>query len=152
MKHVVALLCIPLVAMLLPAGAHACNTGAPVLGPERPSTPLSEIEKHTGVLFPYGATVLRYDIDLRSDALIRAKLVVTHAQWQGLLGCAKLSPDAFEEAQRYLLGPNDGWWDPKEPRQLPTAQQRLPGVKVLNIGVDRSDPERILVFLMWHAT
>jgi hypothetical protein len=152
MKRVIALLCIPFLALLLLVPAHACNTGAPILGPERPSTPLSEIEKHTGVMFPYGATVIRHDIDLRSDALIRAKLVVTHAQWQGLLGCARLSPSDFEEGRRYLLGINDGWWNPRDPRQLPTAQQSLPGAKYLNVGIDRSDPERILVYFMWHAT
>ena len=152
MKRLVVLFCIPLVATVLLARAHACNTGAPIVGPERPSTPLAEIEKFTGVLFPYGAIVIRHDIDRRSDALVRAKLLVTHAQWQGLLGCARLSPDDFEESRRYLLGTNDGWWNPRDPLLLPTAQQSLPGAKVLNLGIDRSDPEKILVFLMWHAT
>src|SRR5262245_48488196 len=104
MRRLVALVCIRLVARVLCTTADACNTGAPMPTPKPPSTPLAEIQTFTGVLFPYGATVIRYDRDMRSDALIRAKLVVTLAQWQGFLGCAQLTPDAFEEERRYLLG------------------------------------------------
>ncbi len=152
MMRAIAVFCIHVVAMVLFTTAHACDTGAPILKPEQPSSPLAEIQKFTGTLFPYGATVIRYERQMESDALIRAKLFVTPAQWQGFLGCARLEPDAFEEEKRYLLGSNTDWWNPRDSRQLPTAQARLPGARVLNVGVDRSDPERILVFFVWHRT
>lgn len=58
----------------------------------------------------------------------------------------------FTEDKRYLLGPDEGWWDPERPASLPTAQAALPNGEYLNVGADRGDQARIVVYLMWHQT
>jgi len=117
--------------------------------PERRSSPLAEIDKFTSVLFPYGATVIHYEREMEFDALIRAKLLVAPAQWQGFLGARGSSPARSRKSGATFCS-NVDWWKPGDTRQLPTAQVRLPGAGV--IDVDRSDPQRMPVFLVWHRT
>ena len=113
---------------------------------------LTEIEDLTKVRFPAGATLIHHDRARDSDALVRAKLRMTVEQWSSFQAALQLHVDAFSEDKRYLLGINDGWWNPAEVAMLPTAQIQLPDAKVLNLGVDRSDPQQLLVYLVWHAT
>ena len=68
------------------------------------------------------------------------------------LSHAPLSEIDFSEDKRYLLGPDDDWWDPERPESPPTAQAALPNAEFLNVGVDRSDPARFVLYLMWHQT
>ena len=140
--------------MVLVVTLFACDNrkGEQSLNPQTNSAALKEIEEFTGVQFPEGATVIRYGREMEFDALVRAKLVLTPSQWQSFLGHLLLDPSAFEEDQRYLLGSNFDWWNPQDAKQLPTVQARLPDAKVLNVGVDQSDPQHLLVFFVWHET
>jgi hypothetical protein len=122
------------------------------LSQEENTALLKELEESTGIGFPQGVTLIRYERDLGSDALIRAKLAFTPEQWTSFVNASPLDPDTFEEEQRYLLGTNVGWWNPQDPPALPTAQALLPDAKVLNVGVDQANPNRITAFLVWHGT
>ncbi|MBU4263925.1 MAG: hypothetical protein KKC76_18875 [Proteobacteria bacterium] len=73
-------------------------------------------------------------------------------QWDQFLDASPLRSEEFSDERRYLLGPNDGWWDPERPKVLPTAQAHLAEGKVLNMGVDQSDTSKVVVYLMWHET
>jgi hypothetical protein len=155
MHHPVGLV----VAMVL-AALSACDkpqgeppVNAPTSAPASSGvSALQQIEQTTGIRFPEGAALLQLARASDSDLLIRAKLAMTPAQWTAFLATLTLPADAFEEEKRYLLGTNDGWWNPKDPTSLPTAQLTLPDAKVLNVGVDRTDPQRLQVYFVWHGT
>lgn len=113
---------------------------------------LQDIERRTGLQFPAGTQLIRHDLATDSDALLRARLSMTPAQWAAFTASLQLPADAFEEERRYLLGTNDGWWTPKTPAALPTTQVPRPDAKVLNLGVDSSQPAQLQIYLVWHAT
>lgn len=127
------------------------STAAPQIDAD-PAGAVHRIEAVTGLKLPPGTTVIQYASASDSDALLRAKLAMSPEQLGAFLGTLALATDAFQEDRRYLLGTNDGWRNPKDPAALPTAQLQLRDAKVLNVGVDRTDPQRPLIFLLWHAT
>ena len=143
------------VALLLLAGAlFACDTSNGESRMSRTDNTLSlqDIETSIAIEFPPGTRLIHVERSTESDALIRAKLVVTPTQWANFVASSPLDPDTFEDGQRYLLGTNVEGWNPQDSATLPTAQAWLPGAKVLNVGVDRSNPEQFLVFLVHHGT
>lgn len=86
------------------------------------------------------------------DDAVFLKIEFVKEQWDPFLAASPMRDEEFSEERRYLLGPDEGWWDPGRPQALPTAQVYLPRGEVLNMGVDRSDPAKIVVYLMWHQT
>lgn len=138
--------------MVVTLFACSCSSGENSMNTAAKSAQLQEIESFTGLEFPEGITLLRYEREMESDALIRAKFNFSPSQWASFLKRLPLDPDTFDDDQRYLLGANHGWWNPQDAEHLPTAQANLPGAQVLDIGVDRSDPQRLVVFLVWHRT
>jgi hypothetical protein len=117
-----------------------------------PVDALRRMEAVIGIQLPPGTTVIQHAGASDSDALLRAKLAMGPEQFSTFLSTLSLTTDAFEDDKRYLLGTNDGWWNPEDPAALLTAQLQLRDAEVLNIGVDRTDPQRPLVFLLWHGT
>jgi hypothetical protein len=148
-------------AAMVAAALAACNNpqGDPAVKTTTVQQPaggavnaLGQIEAATGIRLPPGTTVIQHARASDSDALVRARLAMSPEQLSAFLGALSLTNDAFEEDKRYLLGTNDGWWNPKDPAVLPTAQLPLSGAKVLNVGVDRADPQRPQVYFLWHGT
>ncbi len=115
-------------------------------------THLRNLENSIDISFPEGPTLIRYERVTGSDALIRAKLIFTPGQWARFVNTSPIDRGSFIENKRYLLGTNDGWWNPQDSKALPTIQVLLPDAKVFNVGVDRSDSKAFLVFLVWHGT
>ncbi len=113
---------------------------------------LLEIESFTGLKFPQDTTLIYYEREMESDALIRAKLSFTPSQWETFSKQLPIDPDTFDDEQRYLLGANYKEWNPQDTKQLPTSQVLLPDAQVLDVGVDRTDLEHFVVFLVWHRT
>ncbi|MEE4379496.1 MAG: hypothetical protein V2J55_18575 [Candidatus Competibacteraceae bacterium] len=141
-------------ALFLAVALLSCDTSQEEqpLSQEQNTALLNKLATSIGISFPAGTKLIRYDSDFGSDGLIRAKLVFTPAQWTRFVDESPLDPETFEEEQRYLLGTNVEWWNPEDPAELPTAQASLPDAKVLNVGIDRSDPNLITAFLVWHGT
>ena len=143
------------VALLLLAGAlFACDTSNGESRMSRTDNTLSlqDLETSIGIEFPPGTRLIHVERNSESDALIRAKLAFTPTQWASFVASSPLDHDTFEEGQRYLLGTNVAGWNPQDSATLPTAQAWLPGAKVLDVGVDRSNPDQFLVFLVHHGT
>ena len=113
---------------------------------------LQDLETSIGIEFPPGTRLIHVERNTESDSLIRAKFALTPAQWESFVASSALDPDAFDDGQRYLLGTNVEAWNPQDSATLPTAQAWLPGAKVLDVGVDRSNPDEFLVFLVHHGT
>jgi hypothetical protein len=132
--------------------ACSCNSGENTMNTATQSDQLLEIESYTGLKFPQDSKLIYYEREMESDALIRAKFSFTPSQWQTFSKQLPMDPDTFEDEQRYLLGANSSNWNPQDTKQLPTSQALLPDGQVLDVGVDRTNPERFVVFLVWHRT
>lgn len=113
---------------------------------------LEKIRTVTGLALPEGTEVLGLEQDGAIDSHLSAKLAFAPMALERFLASLALAPDAFAERSRYYLGTNQGWWDPETPPALPTAQTRLAPGRVLNLGIDRRDPQRPVVYLFWHTT
>lgn len=113
---------------------------------------LEKIRTVTGLSLPEETEVLGIEEGGAIDSHLAAKLALAPPALEQWLASLPLVPDAFEDARRYFLGTNQGWWDPETPAALPTAQMELAPGRILNIGIDRADPERAVVYLFWHTT
>lgn len=113
---------------------------------------LEKVRTVTGLDLPEGTELLGIDDDGAIDSHLSAKLAFAPAALDQLLASLGLAPDAFADTSRYFLGTNQGWWDPETPPALPTAQIELAPGRILNIGIDRRDPQRPIVYLFWHTT
>jgi hypothetical protein len=116
------------------------------------SRQMTTLAERTGLVFPKGVKVLGAKDESGLDGAIFAKLELSPEQWRDLLAASPLAEEQFSDSSRYLLGPDDGWWDPKKPQSLPTAQSRLERGGVLNIGVDRTNAAAFVVYVLWHQT
>ncbi len=113
---------------------------------------LKKIRTITGLALVGDPEVLGLEEDGAIDSSLSAKLAFAPAALEQFLASLALAPDAFAETRRYFLGTNQGWWDPETPPALPTAQTELAPGRILNIGIDRRDPQRPVVYLFWHTT
>lgn len=102
--------------------------------------------------FPEDARLLGVREMSGFDDALFAKVEFTSDRYDSFLASSPFGAADFAEERRYLLGESDTFWDPKSPSQLPTAQTRLPNGRVLNMGIDRSEPNKVVIYLMWHGT
>jgi hypothetical protein len=131
-------------------GCHAKETD------QLPQVPrdvtLSELSKRIGLELPAGTELVGSARESGIDEAVRAKIALSPDGWSELLTRAALSETDFTDEKRYLLGKNDGWWDPERVTSLPAAQAEVAPGRFLDLGVDRSESSRILVYLLWHET
>jgi hypothetical protein len=113
---------------------------------------LERIRAVTGLDLPPETGVVGVEEGGAIDSHLSAKLALAPSALEQFLASLGLAPDAFAEGRRYFLGTNQEWWDPQAPPALPTAQIELSPGRILNIGIDRSDPQRSVVYLFWHTT
>jgi hypothetical protein len=113
---------------------------------------LTELSSKIGLTFPPGTQVLGVRELRGQDDAILLKVKLGKDQWGSFLASSPFKDKIFSEGKRYLLGPNDDWWNPKQPETLPTAQAALPNAKILNLGVDQKDSTEVIVYVMWHET
>lgn len=113
---------------------------------------LSKIAAITTLSLPADTLVLGLSEDGAIDSFLNAKLSLNLDELRVLFESVDLSDDDFEESKRYLLGQNNDWWNPQTPEFLPTAQTTIAPGRILNLGVDRSDSARPVVYMLWHST
>lgn len=143
------------VVILLGLVLNGCdhrNDGDPTGVLADSSDRLAALSEKLSLTFPEGTKLRSVREESGMDSAVFAKLEFDAQQWDEFLADSPFADEPFTDEKRYLLGPDNGWWDPKKPKLLPTAQAQLPGGKVLNLGVDRGDQVRIVVYLVWHET
>jgi hypothetical protein len=114
---------------------------------------LERLTKTLAVRFPEGTRVVAMRGDESGpDHMLQAKLQFPSAGLDAFIASTPLAGELFDDSRRYLLGPDDGWWDPSAPATLPTASAELPGAKVLHLGTDKSDPESVTLYIVCHET
>lgn len=134
------------------AGCQGRSSTEPVV-PMNQNEQLALLSTEVGLEFPPDTKILGMRDDQSGlDGAVFAKLQLEAGQWDALLSASPFVNEPFEDTKRYLLGPEDGWWDPKTPSLLPTASLNLPGGKVLNLGVDQSDSDVTTLYVFCHET
>jgi len=105
------------------------------------------------IAIPPTVRVLRYQKWQGIDESIQAMLEMSESEWQAFAsGLDIKDEDLTPEDVVYLLGSDGDWWDPGSVPGLVGIQIVLPNLEALNIGVDRRDPSRTVVYLAWHQT
>ncbi|WP_299443286.1 hypothetical protein [uncultured Rhodospira sp.] len=150
-----------LAVALLGVGLNAAWTEAAERGARHAEAGMTETEMETagatihavtGLDLPEGAEVLGLREGGAIDSSLSAKVVFPPTALDRFVADLGLRPADFGETRRYLLGTNDGWWDPEAPPRLPTAHVEMAPGRVLNLGLDQRDPDRPVVYLFWHTT
>ena len=139
------------VALLSVSAIGGCVTREPELMSAAPKTlSLPDLAKQIGVELPRDSELIGSDQETGIDRAVQAKVAIPPGALATFLKRLNLSEENFSEDNRYLLGKNKGWWNPSGTFPLPTAQVSMPSVRYLNIGLDRRDPSRVVLFLLWH--
>lgn len=101
--------------------------------------------------FPPSARLLGVHRERGMDELIAVKVEMPAADWPGFLEGTPMDPKLFEPGEGGLLGPDEGFWDPHQAKNLHTSQAQLPGNRVLNIGYDDSRGDVVVVYVVNHG-
>jgi hypothetical protein len=113
---------------------------------------LGEIGQELGLTIPPSARLLYSHRESGMDDRVTLKVEMKAADWPAFLAGTPVRADGFRPGTRGFLGQDDGAWNPHKASQLRTAQAVLPGQRMLNIGVDDSQPEVVIVYIVNHGT
>lgn len=113
---------------------------------------LKAIGQELGFELPESCRVLGYASEEGMDEAWRLKLDCEREEAEAVLATPPFTGMEFSDSERYLFGPNEDWWDPETPAELPTGQIELSGARFLNIGRADADGGRTTLYLMWHTT
>lgn len=113
---------------------------------------LAGFGQETGLAFPAGTEVLTTRGVAGIDDAQYVKLRIPAADWPSFLASSPLAEEEFVDENRYLLGPDEGAWDPSTVGTLPTAQFVTGEGRALNLGYDDSAGDTVTAYVMWHGT
>lgn len=113
---------------------------------------LNTIGRQLGLEFPESCRVLGYGSEEGMDQAWRLKLECESADAAAVLAAPPFEGLELADSERYLFGPNEDWWDPETPAELPTGQVELSAARFLNIGAAPAGGGRTALYLMWHTT
>jgi hypothetical protein len=144
--------CLLLLGVMLGVVLSGCRDSVDRRGIVMNNERLADLAGKMRLTFPPGMRVLGVRETVGFDNAVFLKIEFGNEQWDRFLAASPMRDEEFSDERRYLLGANEDWWDPGRPQELPTAQTYLPQGKVLNMGIDRGDPAKAVVYLMWHET
>jgi hypothetical protein len=149
-------------ALLLPTlvlTAASCREDEPSNGKGRdrsdatqPAETLGELAREAGVRLPAAARLIGVAREHGMDDLLRFKVEIPASDLAAFLATSPVPSEAFEAGERGLLGPDQGFWDPRRAQRLRTGQQILPGERALNIGIDDGRPDVVSIYVVNHGT
>ena len=113
---------------------------------------LESAGKEVGVRFPASAKFIGiHREEWGMDSSFEVKVEIPAADWPGFLASTPIDPKEFGPGGRGLVGGDAGFWDPRQAKNLRTAQADLPDKRVLNIGYDDSRGNLIVVYVVNHG-
>ncbi len=113
---------------------------------------MDDIQKKIGLVLPQPVRVVGVQDEAGIDQLVQLKVETDSAGLEQFLVANHLDKVAFEDAQRALLLPDAGWWDPSKAASLPTIQIRRPAGPTLNIGYSPKPDGSVDLYIMWFTT
>ena len=113
---------------------------------------LSQLSQALGLEFPASTRLIGV---LRSNGMedaVRVKLEMAAKEFPDFLARTQIDPASFRPGTRGMLGPDKGFWDPHQSKSLRTGQASRPSARSLNVGIDDSRADQVVVYLMEHGT
>jgi hypothetical protein len=130
----------------------AVTTVAAGCSAERSTTlDLGSLSRELQVSLPIRTRILGVDRESGIDDMVRAKLEVSHQEFDQILASLPLTTDTFR-ATAGRLGSDAGFWNPHATQGIRYAQTRLPGGRALHVGYADAGQGRVVLFLMNHGT
>jgi hypothetical protein len=133
------------------SGCSACKSQKPAPA-QNSREDLASVGKEVGLSFPAAARLIVVHRERGADDLVAVKIELPAAEWPGFLSRAPVDPSLFRPGERGLLGPDEGFWDPHQARNLRTVEAALPNGRVLNLGYDDSRGSVFAVYVVNHGT
>ncbi len=104
------------------------------------------------VTFPKSTRPIGIWYQYSRDDAICLKVEIAKSDLEAFIGESLFFEDELEDGWRFILEPNRGWWDPGKARTLKAGQADLPNGEFLNIGVDDSFDDKVVIYLQWNET
>lgn len=117
-----------------------------------PSDALQKLSRDLDLPLPTTAHLVGIEREEGADDMVRAKLLMTPAEWAAFAPKSPVKPEQMRAARPNILGPDEGFWDPNRARGLRLGQVERPGSRYLNIGYDDSKAGEVAVYIFEHGT
>jgi hypothetical protein len=134
-------------------GCKASNSGKEEMtaSDEAPES-LSQLSQALGLEFPPSARLIGVLRSNGMDDAVRVKLEIATQEFPDFLARTQMDVASFRPGTRGMLGQDKGFWDPHQSKSLRTGQVARPTARSLNLGIDDSRADRVVVYLMEHGT
>jgi len=141
-------------AVLAVLGSAGCERSGGEATLARESISADELGRAINFPLPSDARVLRWEKHQGMDEAINAKLEMPATAWASFFASLGVEDEDLSTERLSPLGSDEAWWG-DHPRSIPgiaAVQIQLPNAESLNVGVDRRDPDRVIVYLFWFQT
>lgn len=113
---------------------------------------LAELQRELQLKIPPGVRVVGIKKTQGGEYHVRAKLLMSRAQWQEFLKNSPVPVDGMDLGTGGFLGQDGGWWDPHAAKALRTGQAQRDQGRFINIGFDDSAPDDVSVYVVHHSS
>ena len=144
----------PLLGLLIfgALGMPSCDKGTTTMS-SKPADTLPALARELGVTFPPSTRLLGVQREEGGmDSAVFLKVEMAAAEFPAFLASTPLDPGALRNGTRGFLGSDQGFWDPHRAARIRTGQAILAGNRALNVGVDDSNPNVAVVYIVLHDT
>jgi hypothetical protein len=133
--------------------ALGCGKGTDRVTRDRtPTENLPAVAQELGVKLPPSARLIGVARESGMDDLVRAKFEINADELDGFLASTPVDPQSMRPGGRGFLGPDEGFWDPRQARSLRTGQALIAGARALNIGVAEGGAKIAVLYIVNHGT
>lgn len=124
--------------------------------PSTPSAATAEQVSHfgdrVGIAFPVAATPVAYMETRGMDDSLWLQMQMSTSDLQEFLATPPLDEvNLSDEKNEIVLHAFHQFWT-SPPSRYRSAQIQLPNARVLNILIDETDSEKVIVYVQWHET
>lgn len=105
-----------------------------------------------GLSFTPGTRIVGVHRESGGDNAVFAKLEVPKTEFEQFWASTHIDRASMRSNERGMLGSDFEFWDPQKARTLATDQVELAGARWMNIGVDESRADVIVVYVLVHGT
>jgi hypothetical protein len=116
------------------------------------ATTLPELAREVGVTFPASAGLIGVARERGIDDMVMFKVEMSSNDLPSFMAALPVPNDAFEPGEGSLLGPDQGFWDPRSAAHLRTGQVIVKNQRALNIGIGDGRPGTVAIYVVNHGT
>ena len=130
-----------------------CNKGCKDMNAHHEaSESLSVLGQELGLDFPPSTRVVGIRRESGIDDAVQAKLEMGKEEFAGFFAKTPVDRSSMRPGTGGFLGSDVDFWDPHKAPALKTGQAQRSGRRSLNIGVDESRAEVVVVYIMQYRT